>query len=367
MRALRCNELPESAATCYNISMQTTSSTLKIENLVVILLGILVLIALAGVLYLLRGIILPFLVALFLAYLLEPLVRLLTRLHVPHAVATTTALLSTFILLVLMGILLYTGAQSFAKGYPLYEAKLRALLALTAGSLDFLPAEWQIGDLSRQLASKSVAGAILSSLGSFVTFTGHLLLVYIFTIFILVGQRHLPQRIHKAFDLEQAQRICDMLERITQELQTYLGTKAFISLVTGILVNVLLVFFDIDFAILWALLAFMLNFIPSIGSIVAAIPPILIAVLKFDSILPALWVAFYFTVINVVLGCLIEPKLMGQRLNLSPLLVILSLLFWGWLWGVTGMALAVPIMASIKIVCENIPQLCFVSVLMSSK
>src|SRR5687767_12486289 len=118
MRALRCNELPESAATCYNISMQTTSSTLKIENLVVILLGILVLIALAGVLHLLRGIILPFLVALFLAYLLEPLVRLLTRLHVPHAVATTTALLSTFILLVLMGILLYTGAQSFAKGYP---------------------------------------------------------------------------------------------------------------------------------------------------------------------------------------------------------------------------------------------------------
>jgi predicted PurR-regulated permease PerM len=89
-----------------------------------------------------------------------------------------------------------------------------------------------------------------------------------------VGQRHLPERIHKAFDLEQAQRICDMLERITQELQTYLGTKAFISLVTAILVNVLLVFFDIDFAILWALLAFMLNFIPTIGSTFAAIPPI---------------------------------------------------------------------------------------------
>lgn len=367
MLALRCNGLPEPAATCYNIFMQTTSPTPKIENLVVILLGILVLIALAGVLHLLRGIILPFLVALFLAYLLEPLVRLLTRLHVPHAVATTTALLSTFILLVLMGILLYTGAQSFAKGYPLYEAKLRALIALTAASLNFLPAEWQIGDLSRLLASKSVAGAVLSSLGSFVTFAGHLLLVYIFTIFILVGQRHLPERIHKAFDLEQAQRICDMLERITQELQTYLGTKAFISLVTAILVNVLLVFFDIDFAILWALLAFMLNFIPTIGSTFAAIPPILIAVLKFDSIMPAVWVAVYFTVINVVLGGLIEPKLMGQRLNLSPLLVILSLLFWGWLWGVTGMALSVPIMASIKIACENIPQLRFVSVLMSSK
>jgi predicted PurR-regulated permease PerM len=182
-----------------------------------------------------------------------------------------------------------------------------------------------------------------------------------------VGQRHLPERIHKAFDCEQAQRICDMLERITQELQTYLSAKAFISLVTAILVHVLLVFFDIDFAILWALLAFMLNFIPSIGSIFAAIPPILIAVLKFDSIMPAAWVAIYFTAINVVLGGLVEPRLMGQRLNLSPLLVILSLLFWGWLWGLTGMALSVPIMASIKIVCENIPQLRFASVLMSSK
>jgi predicted PurR-regulated permease PerM len=347
--------------------MQTTSPTPKIENLVVTLLGILVLVALVGVLHLLRGIILPFLVALFLAYLLEPLVRLLTRLHVPHAVATTTALLSTFVLLVLMGILLYTGAQSFAKGYPLYEPKLRALIALAISSLDFLPAGWHIGDLSMQLASTSVTGAVLSSLGSFVTFAGHLLLVYIFTIFILVGQRHLPERIHKAFDCEQAQRICDMLERITQELQTYLGTKAFISLVTAILVHVLLVFFDIDFAILWALLAFMLNFIPSIGSIFAAIPPILIAVLKFDSIMPAAWVAIYFTAINVVLGGLVEPRLMGQRLNLSPLLVILSLLFWGWLWGFTGMALSVPIMASIKIVCENIPQLRFASVLMSSK
>jgi MFS family permease len=108
-------------------------------------------------------------------------------------------------------------------------------------------------------------------------------------------------------------------------------------------------------------------FVLFIGSTFAAIPPILIAVLKFDSIMPAVWVAVYFTVINVVLGGLVEPRLMGQRLNLSPLLVILSLLFWGWLWGVTGMALSVPIMASIKIVCENIPQLRFVSVLMSSK
>ncbi len=347
--------------------MQTTSPTPKIENLIVILLGILVVIAMGGVLHALRGIILPFLVALFLAYLLEPPVRLLTRLHVPHALATSLALLSTFILLVLMGILLYTGAQSFAQGYPQYEPKLRALITLAISSLEFLPEEWKIGELGKQLAGTSVAGAVLASLGSFVTFAGHLFLVFIFMIFILVGQRHLPQRIHNAFDSDQADRICNMLERITQQLQTYLGTKALISVVTGILVHVLLVSFDIDFAILWALLAFMLNFIPSVGSTLAAVPPVLIAVLKFQSIMPAIWVAVCFTIINVTLGGFVEPRLLGQRLNLSPLLVILSLLFWGWLWGLTGMALSVPIMATIKIVCENMPQLRFISVLMSSK
>ncbi len=119
--------------------MQTSST--KTDNLAVILLSILVVIALGGVLHLLRGIILPFLVAIFLAYLLAPVVRLLTRAHVPHTVANSLVLLATFILLVLMGILLYTGAQSFAKGYPRYEPQVRALITLATSYFEFLPAE----------------------------------------------------------------------------------------------------------------------------------------------------------------------------------------------------------------------------------
>ena len=212
-----------------------------------------------------------------------------------------------------------------------------------------------------------MTNAVLSSLGSFVTFAGHLLLIFIFMVFLLVGQHQVPDRIRRAFEPEQAQRINDVLERITQQMQAYLGAKALISFVTGVLVHLFLTLFDIDFAILWGVLACMLNFIPSVGSPLAAIPPILIALLKFDSLMPAVWVAVYLVVINVVLGGLIEPRLMGQRLNLSPLLVILSLLFWGWLWGITGMALAVPIMVTIKIICENLPSLYFVSVLMSGR
>src|SRR5262249_25146534 len=94
-------------------------------------------------------------------------------------------------------------------------------------------------------------------------------------------------------------------------------------------------------------------------------PPLLVAILKFDTLMPAVWVVVCVTLIHIVLGICIEPRLMGRNLHLSPLLVVLSLLFWGWLWGIVGTLLAVPIMATIKIVCENLPSLHFVSALMS--
>jgi predicted PurR-regulated permease PerM len=336
-------------------------------NLIAVLLGILVAIALGVVLYLARSIVLPFLVALFLAYLLDPLVRFLTRLRVPLLLAVCLALLGTFVLLALMGTLFYASAQSFVKEYPAYEPKLRELVTTVTSRLEITPPDWQMADLGKKLASATVAKAVLSSLGSFITFLGRLLLVFLFTVFILLGQQSLPMRIRRAFGEEEAHRIIQLLERITRQTQTYLGAKALISLVTGILVNLVLILLEVDFAVLWGALAFMLNFIPHVGSPIAAIPPILVAVLKFDTLLPAVWVAVSLIAINVVLGGLIEPRLMGQRLNLSPLLVILSLFFWGWLWGIVGMVLAVPIMATIKIICENIPPLHFVSTLMSGK
>lgn len=338
---------------------------MRTQELIVILLGILVVIALGGVLYLARSIILPFVVALFLAYLLDPIVRLLTRLRVPRPIAVCAALLTTFVFLALMGTLIYASAQSFAKEYPKYEPKLRLLIATVVTRLELAPPDWQMADLGKKLASATVAKALLASLGSFVAFLGNLLLIFLFMVFILLGQHRLPARIQRAFGPEQAQRILRVLEDITRQVQTYLGTKALISLVTGVLVNLVLTLLGVDFAILWGALAFTLNFIPHIGSPIAALPPVLLAILQFDTLVPAAWAAVSIAAINVVLGGLIEPRLMGWHLNLSPLLVILSLLFWGWLWGIPGMVLAVPIMATLKIICENLKPLRAVSLLMS--
>ncbi|NJN53130.1 MAG: AI-2E family transporter [Gammaproteobacteria bacterium] len=145
-------------------------------------------------------------------------------------------------LLALMGTLFYASAQSFVKGYPKYEPKLRELVTSMLLFFEIVSPDWQMADLGKTLASATVAKTVLSSLGSFFAFLGHLLLILLFMVFILLGQQHLPERIRRAFGDEQAQRITAVLARINSQAQTYLGTKALISLVTGILVNLALVF-----------------------------------------------------------------------------------------------------------------------------
>lgn len=336
------------------------------QKAIVIFLGFLVVIVLGGVLHLARSIVLPFMIALFLSYLLEPIVRFMTRLRIPLALAVFCTLLLAFVLLGLVGTLFYTSVQTFVDDYPRYEPKLRALLMTLTSRLSVLSLDWETSDLRQYLTTASVARAILSSLGSFVTFFGHLMLSLLFTIFILIGHQRLPGRIHRAFGETQAQHITQVLQRVTGQVQIYLVTKALVSLVTGLLVNLSLLLIGVEFAQLWGALALMLNFIPNLGSVVAACPAILVAILQFNSLLPAVWVTIAYLVINVGF-MLLEPRIMGERLNLSPLLVVMSLVFWGWLWGIMGMVLAVPMMVTIKIICENIPSMHKVSVLMSGR
>lgn len=342
------------------------AQALGTQQLIVVFLSLIVMIMLGAVLYLTSSIVLPFMVALFLASVLDPLVRILKYCRIPLALAVCVALLVTSVCLVLMGMLFYASAQSFVSEYPKYEPKLRALVTALTSRLEIASLSWQL-DLHQSLASASLARTALASVGTFVTFLGHLLLVLLFMVFILLGQQRLSQRLHRAFGEEQAQRITLVLDRITRQVQTYLGTKALLSLVTGVLVNLCLSILQVDFAVLWGTLAFMLNFIPHVGAPLATIPPVLLAILKFDTLMPAVWIVVCVVVIHIVLGYCVEPRMMGRSLHLSPLLVMLALLFWGWLWGIVGMLLAVPIMATIKIVCENLPSLRFLSLLMSEE
>ncbi len=136
---------------------------------------------------------------------------------------------------------------------------------------------------------------------------------------------------------------------------------------TGFLVWFALEYLQVDFAVTWGVLAFILNFIPTVGSIVASIPPVLVALVQFyPSYMPAVITALVLLPIQVTIGNFITPKVMGARLNLSPVGVLISLLFWSLIWGVVGALISTIIAAIIKIICENIPSLNFISVMMGS-
>jgi predicted PurR-regulated permease PerM len=156
-----------------------------------------------------------------------------------------------------------------------------------------------------------------------------------------------------------------MVAGINRQIQKYLAVKTVTSLLTGALTVLVLVIFGVDFALLLGFLAFVLNYIPSIGSIVATLIAGLMAFFQFGNSLTPVWVLLLLGIIQTVIGNFIDPKLMGRTLDLSPLLVIFSLIFWGWLWGVAGMFLAVPLLAVFKIIFENVPSLKFLAVLMS--
>jgi AI-2 transport protein TqsA len=121
----------------------------------------------------------------------------------------------------------------------------------------------------------------------------------------------------------------------------------------------------VEFAIIWGLLTFLLNFIPNIGSVIATILPLLIAFIQFDSVGTLFWLALLLSGVQMIIGNFIDPRVVGRSVNLSPLVVLCSLMFWGWLWGFIGMFLAVPISVIIKIVFENTRSLKFISILMS--
>ena len=150
-------------------------------------------------------------------------------------------------------------------------------------------------------------------------------------------------------------------------MQHYLGLKILLSLLTGLLVAIALKGFAVPFALLWGVLTFLLNFIPNIGSVIATLPPVAIALFHSGSPARTLLVAAVLVLIQMVVGNFLEPRMMGKGLNLSPLVVLLALLFWGWMWGIVGMLIAVPLTAAIKIACEQLDSTRPVAILMSGE
>lgn len=330
----------------------------RLLRLIAIFLGALLTIAMCWVLLMVQSILIPFCIALFLAYLVEPLQKVLIRFKIPTGLRVLMILLFTGLGLYLVGLLVFSSVKSLNQNLPHYEQRIVQILDQIAISLPISSEEideylsnfkW-----SDQFEPGTIAQVLGTSFGKFSGFMGNLFLVLLYMVYLLFERESFFKRIYKSFPTEKAERIAGIVQQINHQIASYLEIKTMLSLATGSLVALILTLFGVDFALFWGILTFLLNFIPSIGSIVATIPPIVIALLQFENFWIPIGICVLLITVQMVIGNAVEPKVMGGKLGLSPLVVVLSLIFWGWLWGPTGMILSVPIVSAIRIICDNI-------------
>ncbi len=304
--------------------------------------------------------------ALFLANIFRPLITALETKKIPTALSLIAVLVIVALILTGVVLIVQQAVLSVAEVAPKYQAKweqsFRPALIATASNLS--------PELGQTVASFKIESVLKSEqvLNAMVSMTGvfsDAALILLFILFILASPGRFTAKIGSAFPSHLARDLEYALSQIDVRVRKYLVNTLLLNLLAAITMIIVLSLFGVDLALLWGILTFLLMFIPSIGSIFAAGIPIIVAFLQFDSLGMPLAVAVAVIVTQLLIGSVLTPKIMGSTLNLSPLLILLSIIFWGWVWGPAGMFFGVPITATLFVVFESIPALRPLAVLMS--
>jgi AI-2 transport protein TqsA len=309
-------------------------------------------------------ILVPVIFSAFLAVLAIPPIKWLQARKVPDWLAVTIVLFGVIGAFTLVSLLIGNSISTFGEKLPEYEARL---VAVTSSWLAWLEANGVGVEVSTDTLFEYVdAGKIADLAGTLVASVGSVLSDFVFVLmttgFIMAEAAGLPRKLQAALgdDAEVSR-----FGQIVEDIQEYLSIKTQISLVSGLLAWLLCVAVGVDYALLWGVLTFLLHYVPNLGAIIAAIPPTLLAFLLLGWERAAVVVIGY-TAIMMVMGNIIEPKVMGKRLGLSSLVVFLSLVFWGWIWGPLGMFLSVPLTMVVKILLEYSDDMKWIAVLLGS-
>ncbi|MBX2808895.1 MAG: AI-2E family transporter [Cellvibrionaceae bacterium] len=305
----------------------------------------------------------PFLLSLFIAVVVTPLLTWLKNHRVPGALAIVLIMVLVVVFIMIIGAIVGSSIGDFRNDLPQYQASLLSLsdglrekLALMGFAIEL--SQWR--EIFNPSAALTMAGNTLSSFGNVMT-NGFLILLTV--MFILAEEVNFAEKLHRA--TAGGKQTIDALHRFTSSVNKYMAIKTIISLATGFTVMLCLMLIGVDYPILWGLLAFLLNFIPTLGSILAAIPPVLLAVVQLG-VGEAVMTALVYLAVNIIVGSVLEPRFMGKGLNLSSLVVFLSLVFWGWVLGSVGMLLSVPLTMTVKIALENFDDTRWMGVMLGS-
>ena len=310
-----------------------------------------------------KAIILPFLLATFLAIICAPPLFWMRKKGIP------TVFSILFLVLVLLGLemlfasLIGSSIDEFSRNLPHYQERLRVL---TGSFITWVKAQgFEISNeiLLEQLDPGKLMRLSANMLGSLTNLLTNTFMIVLTLVFILSEAAGFPFKIRAML----GDRNAGLQEygEIMQGVNKYLALKTMTSLTTGLLVTILLKIIGVNFAIMWGLVAVLLNFIPTIGSIIAAVPAVLLALVQLG-IMPAAWVAGGYLIINVLIGNVLEPKIMGSGIGLSALVIFVSMAFWGWVLGPVGMLLSIPLTMTCKIALAGNPKTRWLALLLGS-
>jgi predicted PurR-regulated permease PerM len=280
-------------------------------------------------------------------------------------VPTAVAILIIVAVIVLLGMLVATFVGSsltqFYENVPVYQDRIEEMLKTLLGHIDKLGVHISPSVMMEYFDPRAVISWIASILSGFGGMLTNAFLIIMTVIFILFEGASMPAKIQRA--LPQSETAMQQLGCIMSGVKHYLGLKAFLSLLTGIAVVLWLTATGVDYPVLWGLMAFGLNFIPNIGSIIAAVPAVLLALIQLGPG-EALLTATGYVIINMMVGNMLEPKLLGRGMGLSTLVVFISLVFWGWALGPVGMLLSVPLTMILRIGLEADPRTRWMAVIL---
>jgi len=312
-----------------------------------------------------KGLLVPFLVAAFLALItVRPMLWMQSK-RVPAIIAALTIVSVIMLILAILGVILGTSIADFTAALPTYQQRLDVIIQ---GAVSFVAEHLNgdesfkgLGDMINPGWAMGLAASILNGLKDVLT---NAFLIFFTMIFILLEASTAETKVRAAFGRspESFRRPREFLVNLGR----YIGIKTRVSIATGLLAGLLTWAVGVDFPLLWAMLAFLLNYVPAIGSIIAAVPAVLLALVQLGPG-EALATAVGFVGINVIFGNFLEPKLMGYGVGISPLVIFVGLIFWGFVFGPIGMLLSVPLTMALKLALESDERTRWIAILLGSE
>lgn len=307
------------------------------------------------------------LIAALIGYLILPAHHWLVRHRIPRVLS------SVLLMAVFMGAsyglgqMIYQSLYQLAFDLPRYQVNLYELMHKTADRIPGVDRELlQELLIGQSISMENTIGMVRTALGSFFNFFTELTVVLIYLVFLLAEQGTFQRRIELAFEPVRARRIMAVVQNINRSIVQYIAVKTLMSIITALLTFGVLMLFGVKYASLWAIVAFLLNYIPYLGSVVATALPSLMCLLESANPWRAFFVLLTLGLIHNGIGYFVEPEIAGHRLNVSPLVILLALAFGAAIWGVVGMILAVPLVVVMKTVLENIGETRPIATMMSN-